>query len=55
MNPLMAWKAKLEVGIFWRSKNLYRQCVMSRIVQVLRIQVEKSHERKNEYVGFLFD
>ena len=26
MNPLKAWNAKLEAGIFWPSKNLYRQC-----------------------------
>ena len=28
MNPSKAWNAKLEAGIFWPSKNLYKQCVL---------------------------
>ena len=28
MNLSKAWNAKLEAGIFWLSKNLYKQCVI---------------------------
>ena len=36
MNLRKAWRTKLEAGIFWPSRNLYRQCdFTSRIFRYL--------------------
>ena len=44
MNPLNIWKGKLEAASFLPSKNLYRQCVLSTLLNQIKLLHAHHHK-----------